>query len=152
MLIQSKVVHIPAIAWLLSLLQPQFSLSEFTAPDFWVWPWKLGQLLTQQLRNTWKYSSKSRLRAWQDLNICLGSLHSPEYFPPLLLLMKQRMSRTSSSSTTALTTPMNQPCVAKLACTSVTPLVGMKSKRKQHDFIFFSACVCQKGSRKNKRI
>lgn len=70
------------------------------------------------------------------MNVCLVCLNLPEYFPPLLLLMKQRMSRTSSSSTTALTTPMNQPCVAKLGCTSVTPSEGIKSKKKAVWFLY----------------
>lgn len=52
----------------------------------------------------------------------------PEYFPPLLLLIKQRMSSISSSSTMALTTPMNQPCVAKLVCTSFTPSEGNREE------------------------
>lgn len=51
-------------------------------------------------------------------------LHLPEYLPPLLLLIKQRMSNISSRSTMALTTPMNQPCVAMLDCISVTPSEG----------------------------
>lgn len=61
----------------------------------------------------------------------------PEYFPPLLLLMKQRISSISSSSTMALTTPMNQPCVAKLGCTSVTNSVGKEERdEKEREYIF----------------
>lgn len=60
-----------------------------------------------------------------------GSSDLPEYFPPLLLLIKQRMSRISSNSTTALTTPMNQPCVAMLGCTSVTS--ALQEKRGEGD-------------------
>lgn len=59
-----------------------------------------------------------------------SGLHLPEYFPPLLLLMKQRISSISSSRTTALTTPMNQPCVAKLGCISVTSLYGRRWKER----------------------
>ena len=54
------------------------------------------------------------------LNTYHDRLHLPEYFPPLLLLMKQRMSSISSSSKMAHTTPINQPCGAKLGSTSVT--------------------------------
>lgn len=59
-----------------------------------------------------------------------AQMHLPEYFPPLLLLMKQRMSSISSSSTMALTTPMNQPWVAKLGCTSITPSREREGKEK----------------------
>lgn len=76
------------------------------------------------------------------LNAHHGGLHLPEYFPPLLLLMKQRMSNISSSSTMALTTPMNQPCVAKLGCTSVTPSEGKEEGREKTRVSFF----CNRGN------
>lgn len=68
---------------------------------------------------------------WQMPQNC--GLHLPEYFPPLLLLMKQRISSISSSRTTALTTPMNQPCVAKLGCISVTSLDGERGDGKKRE-------------------
>lgn len=58
--------------------------------------------------------------------------HSPEYFPPLLLLTKQRMSRISSSSTMALTTPINQPCVAKLCCIWTTGCIYLSDRSKEN--------------------
>lgn len=52
--------------------------------------------------------------------------------------MKQRMSSIGSSNTTALTTLMNQPCVAKLGCTSVTPSVGKEEgDGKKTEYVFF---------------
>lgn len=149
----------PVTAWLLSLqLQPNFHYHNLRLQVFLCNPQSPGGLWLSSCVTPENIVPKSWFRVCQHLEICqalnvrLVRLNLPEYFPPLLLLMKQRMSRTSSSSTTALTTPMNQPCVAKLGCTSVTPSEGIKSKKKKRLFGFCMRSRSRIIQKENKRL